>query len=80
MREREDGNYEYGKIDLHDSHLTESPYFYLQQNDVVYVSPNSIRQANSKYNQNNGFKLTVISTIISGVSVITSLVIALTVK
>lgn len=58
--------------------LMQSPAFYLQQNDVVYVEPNSIRQANSKYNSNNAFKLTVISSVISAVSVITSLVIALT--
>ncbi|HBC21297.1 MAG TPA: sugar transporter, partial [Porphyromonadaceae bacterium] len=70
----------YGKVNLHDSSLTSSPYYYLQQNDVVYVSPNDIRQDNSKYNQNNGYKLSVISTVISGLSVIASLVIALSVK
>jgi len=55
-----------------------SPYFYLKQNDVVYVEPNQIRIDNSKYNQNNAFKLSVISTIVSSVSVIASLIIALT--
>lgn len=80
MRELPDGNIAYGKIDLHDSNITSSPYFYLQQNDVVYVSPNEIRQSNSKYNQNNSFKLSAISTVISGVSVIASLIIALAVK
>ena len=43
-------------------------------------SPNAIRQDNSKYNQNNAYKISVISTIVSGCSVIASLVIALTVK
>lgn len=80
MRETPDGEILYGKVNLHDSGITSSPYYYLQQNDVVYVSPNNIRQDNSKYNQNNGYKLSVISTVISGLSVIASLVIALTVK
>lgn len=80
MRETPDGEILYGKVNLHDSNLTSSPYYYMQQNDVVYVSPNNIRQDNSKYNQNNGYKLSVISTVISGLSVIASLVIALTVK
>ena len=57
-----------------------SPGYYLQQNDYVYVAPNKVRQANSKYNQNNAYKLSVTSTIVSAASVIASLVIALTVK
>ena len=70
----------YTRLDLRDADITASPYFYLKQNDVVIVEPNPIRQANSKYNQNNAFKLSVISTIVSAVSVIASLVIALTVR
>lgn len=73
-----DGKKVYQRLNLKDSKIVDSPFFYLRQNDVVYVEPNNIRQANSKYNTNNGFKLSVISAIISGVSVITSLVIALT--
>lgn len=80
LRELENGDMAYGKLDLRDSNITSSPYYYLQQNDVVYVSPNNIRQENSKYNQNNGYKLSLVSTVISGISVIASLVIALTVK
>jgi polysaccharide export outer membrane protein len=67
-------------MNLADSNIFSSPYFYLQQNDVVYVEPNQIRIDNSKYNQNNAFKLSVVSTIIGAVSIIASLVIALTVK
>ena len=52
----------------------------MQPNDYLYVSPNNVRQENSKYNQNNGFKLSIISTVVSAASVIASLVIALTVK
>ena len=68
------------RLNLNDAKLLESPYFYLQQNDVVYVEPNKIKKDNSKYNQNNAYKMTVISTIVSAASVIASLVIALTVK
>lgn len=68
------------RLSLNDAKLLESPYFYLQQNDIVYVEPNKIRIDNSKYNQNNAFKMSVVSTIVSAASVIASLVIALTVK
>lgn len=76
----ENGQLTYHRISLNDPDLFKSPYFYMQQNDVVYVEPNSIRVNNSKYDQNNAYKLSVISTIVSGVSVIASLVIALTAK
>ena len=74
------GSNTYYRLNLADSQIMASPAFYLQQNDVVYVEPNKIKIDNSKYNQNNAFKLSVISTITSAVSVIASLVIALAVK
>lgn len=70
----------YIRINLNESDILSSPYYYLQPNDYIYVSPNSVRQENSKYNQNNGYKLSITSTIVSAASVIASLVIALTVK
>lgn len=80
IRETADGQREYKRIDLHDTALFSSPYFYLKQNDIVYVEPNPVKQDNSKYNQNNSYKLSVASTIISTASIIASLIIALTVK
>ena len=76
----ENGKREAHRLNLNDADLLTSPYFYLQQNDYVYVEPNKIRKDNSKYNQNNAFKISVISTIVSACSVVASLVIALTVK
>lgn len=75
-----DGQKSFQRMNLMDNSIFASPYFYLQQNDVVYVQTNDVKVENSKYNQNNGYKLSVISTIVSAVSVIASLVIALTVK
>ncbi len=75
-----DGKRVYGHVDLNSSDVLTSPYFYLQPKDYIYVSPNKVRQANSKYNQDNAFKLSVISTVVSATSVIASLVIALVVK
>lgn len=75
-----DGTRKYAHLNLNDSGVLTSEFYYLQPNDYVYVAPNNVRQQNSKYNQNSGFKLQIISTIVSGASVIASLVIALTVK
>ena len=73
----ENGQRHYQRLDLSDSGIFANPYFYLKQNDIVYVEPNSIKIDNSKYNQNNAFKLSVISTVVSSASVIVSLIIAL---
>lgn len=75
-----DGKRTYAHLNLNSSDVLNSPYYYLKQNDYIYVEPNKIRQANSKYNQDNAYKLSVTSTIVSAASVIASLVIALTVK
>lgn len=76
----EKGKLTYHHFNLNDSKTLESPYFYLKQNDVVIVEPNKIQKDNSKYNQFNAYKVSVISTVVSAASVIASLVIALTVK
>lgn len=57
-----------------------SPYYYLQQNDVLYVEPNKARKGNAKYSQNQQFNISLASTIISAISVLASLGIALLVK
>ena len=66
------------RFNMQDYSSINSPYYYLKQNDIIYVEPDKVRSDNAKYNNNNGFKLSVISTVVSGVSVIASLIIALT--
>lgn len=42
LRETADG-YEYVKIDLRKTDILTSPYYYLAQNDVIYVAPSTAR-------------------------------------
>lgn len=76
----ENGERRFAHLDLNSSDVLNSPYYYVKQNDYIYVEPNKIRQDNSRYNQNNSYKLSLTSTIVSASSVIASLIIALTVK
>lgn len=39
--------------DLRSADIFNSPYYYLQQNDIVYVEPNKTKAAQSSINQNN---------------------------
>lgn len=76
----ENGERQFHKLDLNDSKMLESPYFYLSQNDVIYVEPNKVRIKNVSIDQERQFKLSMTSVIVSAVSVIASLGIALLVK
>ena len=40
-----DGVLTHHRIDLRDKEILESPYFYLQQNDIIYVQPSATRVA-----------------------------------
>lgn len=74
------GKKEFHRFDLNRSDLFVSPYYYLQQNDVIYVEPNQPKQKNSRYSQQDSFNVSLFSAIVSTASVIVSLVIALLVK
>ncbi|WP_455585097.1 polysaccharide biosynthesis/export family protein [Bacteroides sp.] len=74
------GRKEYQRLNLTSSTLFSSPYYYLQQNDVIYVEPNKARKGNARYSQSAQFNISVASTIVSAISVIASLAIALLVK
>ena len=60
-----------GLIDLKSNTLFASPYFYLQQNDVVYVNPNKARIQSASYNQNTGLFISIGSVLISLISILT---------
>jgi polysaccharide export outer membrane protein len=66
-----EGKLEMARVDLRSADLYTSPYYYLQQNDVIYVSPNSVRAINST---NAGLWLSVVSTALSAATVIVTVV------
>ena len=68
---RETGEKEqYAYVDLTDSELLNSPYYYLQQNDVVYVEPNSAQMQGASYNRNASVYISIASVLISLIVVI----------
>ena len=63
------GKMEFARLDLTTDEVFKSPYFYLQQNDVVVVEPNSARSTN---NQSISLWLSMIGTVSSAATVIVS--------
>lgn len=64
MRE-ENGTKTHAYLDLTDANVINSPYYYLKQNDVVYVEPNSAQRQSASYNRNAGVYISIASVLIS---------------
>lgn len=64
------GQKEFARLDLNSSKVFESPYYYLRQNDVVYVEPNKrkVSASNSAQIQTVGVIASVISVIVLAIS------------
>ena len=66
IRENDKGKKEIHTINLNDADIISSPYYYLQQNDILYVEPNKVKAQNSTVGQ-------VTSLWLSGTSILISL-------
>ena len=60
-------------LDLTSQDIYDSPYFYLQQNDVVYVKPNKYRAQAGEISQNRSFYISLVSTAMSLATLIATL-------
>ncbi len=64
-----DGKKKFAKIDLTSVNAVNSPVYYLQQNDVIYVEPNNAKIRASSYNQNNSVLISAIGTLTTIIAV-----------
>lgn len=64
------GKLEFVRLNLNTDETFKSPYFYLQQNDVVYIEPNTVKSIAS---QNTSLYLSAISTLVTSLAVIFSI-------
>ncbi|WP_336830087.1 polysaccharide biosynthesis/export family protein [Sphingobacterium multivorum] len=58
------------RVDLSKQGALNSPFYYLAQNDVVYVEPNKSQIRNANYGQNTNVLISVVGLIITVISVI----------
>jgi len=64
IREK-NGKRSFHSFDLTDKKLFNSPYFYLVQNDVIYIAPNKAKIDSSAVGTNAGIIISSVSTLIS---------------
>ena len=65
IREDATGKKEAHRLDMTDANLINSPYFYLQQNDIVYVEPNGAKKGTAGLSNSVTFWIGLVSSILS---------------
>lgn len=65
IRENANGKKEIHTLNLNDANIISSPYYYLQQNDIVYVEPNKVKAQNSTVGQTTTLWFSATSILIS---------------
>lgn len=66
-----DGKKMIHRLDLTQQNTLNSPYYYLAQNDVIYVEPNKAQINNSKLGANTNIIISIASLLITVISVLT---------
>lgn len=74
IREDANGEKSMHRMNLNDANIVSSPYYYLQQNDIVYVEPNKTKAANSDIGTVTTFTMSIISTLMSVASLVINII------
>ena len=73
VRETADGGRDIQELDLNDANLIRSPYFYLQQNDILYVTPNKTKSRNSDIGNTTTIAISATSILVSLASLLVTI-------
>ncbi|MFI3315168.1 MAG: polysaccharide biosynthesis/export family protein [Rikenellaceae bacterium] len=73
IRENDEGRKKVVEINLNSVDFINSDFYYLKQNDVIYVTPNKTKAKNSRVSTSNTIWLSVASTAVSIITLLTVL-------
>lgn len=62
------------RLNLNDANIINSPYYYLQQNDIVYVQPNNTKAKNSAIGQSTTLWISIVGIITSVASLVVNII------
>lgn len=65
IRENSEGQKEFHQLDINDANIISSPYYYLQQNDVIYVEQKKIVARNAFFSSNTSIWFSLTSSLMS---------------
>lgn len=65
IREYSDGKKQIVELNLNDANIINSPFYQLQQNDIVYVTPNKTKSKNSDVGQSTSLWFSATSIVVS---------------
>lgn len=74
IREAADGGKSVHRLNILDPNVMNSPYFYLQQNDVIYVEPNSIKKTSASVGTSTHLWFSLASVLVSSATLIANIV------
>ena len=66
IRQDAEGEKHTYRMNLNDANIINSPFYYLQQNDIIYVEPNKVKAQNSSIGSST-------TLLMSGLSILTSI-------
>jgi len=61
------GKKTFGRVDITKADFINSPYYYLSQNDLIYVEPNNAKSSSSTFNQNTAVWISIASLVSSAI-------------
>ena len=65
IRENAEGQKDFHQLDINDANIINSPYYYLQQNDVIYVEQKKVQARNAFISANTSIWLSITSSLMS---------------
>ena len=74
IRENANGQKEAHRLNLNDANIINSPYYYVQQNDYIYVEPNKTKAKNSDIGQSTTLWFSFVSILTSVASLVVNIV------
>lgn len=74
IREDATGEKHSYRLNLNDANLFNSPYYYLQQNDIVYVEPNKVKTMNSTIGSSTTLWFSFVGIVTSVTSLVLSVI------
>lgn len=76
IREDGQGERKITELNLNDADIIHSPYFYLQQNDVIYVTPNKAKAKGSRIGSETSLWFSGTSILVSIATLVTTIILA----